>query len=382
MKIRAFITHKAKERITDCQDRFTINKETKIVAVSDGVSQSIFSAYWAQLLVDHYCQYGQLTNDERVALCDQWVKHVRKYIEEEKAKGNNPWRAESNLDEGLSAGATLCGVRFEGIDLWSCDVIGDSCLIQVDANNEIEILSSEDKKFDNAPDYLDSHPHKNGRGDFRTYSGSLSESTKLILVSDPFSDFFLKHKAGASKYIEQMLKLSSHDEFTTLVDEWRRLGMKGDDSTIVIVEWDGLSDFNILVSDNMEEMLAKEYELQKEENTHVQPAIPTINVGVGTQKKVPSVTTQQQNMGALSNAPQKKTSDADDLEQKVKEYKSKLQEQVPTFVKGYIKTEIEQKKLISCRSIINFVLSGKTKKTKELASLLEDALYSYIRFIK
>ena len=71
-----------------------------------------------------------------------------------------------------------------------------------------------------------------------------------------------------------------------------------------------------------------------------------------------------------------------ELEQKVKEYKSKLQEQVPTFVKGYIKTEIEQKKLIRCRSIINFVLSGKTKKTKELASLLEDALYSYIRSIK
>lgn len=382
MKIRAFITHKAKERITDCQDRFAINKETKIVSVSDGVSQSIFSAYWAQLLVDHYCQYGQLTNDERIVLCDQWVKHVRKYIEDEKAKGNNPWRAESNLDEGLSAGATLCGVRFEGKNLWTCDVIGDSCLIRVDANNEIEILSSEDKKFDNDPDYLDSHPQKKGRGDFRTYTGTLSESTKLILVSDPFSDFFLKNKTNAPKYIEQMLMLSSHNEFVSLVDEWRRLGMKGDDSTIVIVEWDGSSDFNILASDNMEEMLAKENERQKEEDTHVQTTIPTINVGVGIQKKVHSVTTQQQNNGASSNAPQKKTSNAEDSEKKLNEYKSKLQDQVPTFVKGYITTEIEQKKLIGCKSIINFVLSGKTQKTKELASLLENALYSYIKSIK
>jgi hypothetical protein len=150
----------------------------------------------------------------------------------------------------------------------------------------------------------------------------------------------------------------------------------------VIVEWDGSSDFNILASDNMEEMLAKENERQKEEDTHVQPTIPTINVGVGIQKKVNSVTTQQQNNGASSNAPQKKTSNAEDSEKKLNEYKSKLQDQVPTFVKGYITTEIEQKKLISCRSIINFVLSGKTKKTKELASLLEDALYSYIRSIK
>jgi len=382
MKIRAFITHKAKERIADCQDRFAINKETKIVAVSDGVSQSIFSAYWAQLLVTHYCQYGHLTNDERIALCDQWVKYVRKYIEEEKAKGNNPWRAESNLDEGLSAGATLCGVRFEGNQMWSCDVIGDSCLIRVGDNNEIEILSSEDKKFDNEPDYLDSHPQKKGRGNFKTYTGTLSESIKLILVSDPFSDFFLKNKADAPKYIEQMLMLSSHEEYTSLVDEWRRLGMKSDDSTIVIVEWDGSSDFNILASDNMHEMLAKENEPQKDESTHAQLSIPMINVSVGTQKKVHSAITQQQNKSTAPNTPQKKPSNADDSEKKVEEYKLKLLDLVPTFVNGYIKTEIEQKKLIGCKSIINFFLSGKTKKTKELTSLLEGALYSYIKFIK
>lgn len=382
MKIRAFITHKAKERITDCQDRFAINKKTKIVAVSDGVSQSIFSAYWAQLLVDHYCQYGQLTNDERIALCDQWVRYVRNYIEEEKAKGNNPWRTESNLDEGLSAGATLCGVRFEGNQKWSCDVIGDSALIKIGDNNEIEILSSEDKKFDNEPDYLDSHPQKKGRGDFKTYTGILSESAKLILVSDPFSDFFLKNKADASKYIEQMLMLNSHKEYTSLVDEWRRLGMKGDDSTIVIVEWDGSSDFNILVSDNMQEMLAKENESQKDDSTYVQPSIPTINVCIGTQKKVHSATSQQHNKSVAPTTPQIEPTNEDDSEQKVKEYKLKLQGQIPTFVKGYIRTEIEQKKLLGCKSIINFVLSGKTKKTKELTSLLEDVLYSYIKSIK
>lgn len=78
----------------------------------------------------------------------------------------------------------------------------------------------------------------------------------------------------------------------------------------------------------------------------------------------------------------KKTSNAEDSEKKLNEYKSKLQDQVPTFVKDYITNEIEQKKLIGCKSIINFVLSGKTKKTKELASLLENALYSYMKSIK
>lgn len=366
MKIRAFITHKAKEQIADCQDRFAINEETKIVAVSDGVSQSIFSAYWAQLLVDHYCQFGQLTNDDRISLCGQWVKHVRNYIEEEKAKGRNPWRTESNLAEGYSAGATLCGVRFKGDQQWFCDVIGDSCLIKVDDNNEIEILSSEDKKFDNSPDYLDSHPKKKGRGDFKTYKGTLSKSAKLILVTDPFSDFFLKNKPDAPKYIEQMLSLNSHEEFTSLVDEWRGIGMKNDDSTIVIVEWDGSSDFNILHSDNMQELSAKENEKQEAES--IQPAAPTSNVSVEPQATIPE---------QIVAPAQKKKSDADDSERKVEEYKLKLEKQIPEFVEDYMRKKKKPKKtfissMIEC-------LSGK-KKEKQL--VIEDILHSYIKYVK
>lgn len=259
MKIRAFITHKAKEHITDCQDRFSVNTETKIVAISDGVSQSIFPDYWAELLVGHFCEFGTLTEQERITLCNQWVQKVQNYISEEKKKGNNPWRTESNLNEGISAGATLCGVKFEDADKWCCNVIGDSCLITVDANYNIEILSSEDKNFDNEPDYLDSLPRKKGRGNFKTFCGTISESKRLILVSDPFSDFFYKHKPEAPQFIRQILDVKSHEEFTSLVDDWRHLGMKGDDSTIIIVEWDNSSDLNVVAMDNIHEMIDKEY---------------------------------------------------------------------------------------------------------------------------
>lgn len=51
MDIRAFITHKKAETFSDCQDRFSINSDTKSVAVSDGMSQSFFKRFGRKILL-------------------------------------------------------------------------------------------------------------------------------------------------------------------------------------------------------------------------------------------------------------------------------------------------------------------------------------------
>lgn len=378
MRIRAFITHKAKERITDCQDRFAVNTETKIVAISDGVSQSIFPDYWADLLVTHFCKFGTLTEQERVALCDIWVQRVKNYISEEKAKGNNPWRTESNLCEGISAGATLCGVKFEDADRWCCSVIGDSCLITVDANYDIEIFSSEDKNFDNEPDYLDSHPRKQGRGNFKTFSGTLSDSEKLILVSDPFSDFFYKHKSEASQFVRQILNVKSHEEFTALVDNWRLLGMKGDDSTIIIVEWDNSSDLNIVVMDNIHEMIDKENNDLESEKNLVQSEKTQENLKEGNAL---NCTSQNENEQYAQISAQEDTTKTSEINSEIEVLKKKLREGIPQFVDDYISAKI--KKLTGCRSIIKFIFfSKRNKKENELKNLLSSVLNAFVDSIK
>ena len=106
MRIRAFITPHKSEKIYECQDRFSIDCLNRSAAVSDGVSQSIFPDYWAELLVNHYVNLGQPSEDDRITLCKQWKDRVLHYISEERANGRNPWRTESNLYEGISAGAT------------------------------------------------------------------------------------------------------------------------------------------------------------------------------------------------------------------------------------------------------------------------------------
>ena len=81
MRIRAFIAQHKSEKISECQDRFAINTETRSMAVSDGISQSIFPDYWANLLAQHYVNFGKPTEEDRLNLCKQWREMVMAFIE-------------------------------------------------------------------------------------------------------------------------------------------------------------------------------------------------------------------------------------------------------------------------------------------------------------
>ena len=280
MKIRAFITHKKAEHFRDCQDRFCINIDTKSVAVSDGMSQSWHQKIWAQMLVEKFCSNREwVPNLESVQeLSPIWRSEVGKFIQNLKdnnAKENLIYRNEKNLAEGRSAGATLVGVRFED-NRWFCDVLGDSCLITF-ANNRYEFITSQDtEKFDNHPDFYDSDSRKRGRGNLKSYEGELSSLNPLIImVSDPFSDFLLEHnkKGDIGKYIIELSKISNHDEFECLVENWRKLCMHNDDTTLIIMEYDEKEDWNILYKDNLEDLIKKEEEPIFTQNTETEEKV-------------------------------------------------------------------------------------------------------------
>lgn len=262
MKIRAFITHKKAEHFHDCQDRFSINCDTKSVAVSDGMSQSWQQKIWAELLVNTFCkEESWVPNLESVReLSPVWKENVEKYIQELKdnnAKESLIYRNERNLAEGKSAGATLVGVRFNGNN-WECDVLGDSCLVAKIDNKYKFVTSQDTEKFDNHPDYYDSDSKKQGKGELKNYKDTLSQSNPFVfLVSDPFSDFLLEHnkKGDIEEYVKQLLLITNHEEFEKLVADWRLIGMHNDDSTLVIIEYDGSDEWNIMYQDNLSELL-------------------------------------------------------------------------------------------------------------------------------
>ena len=264
MVIRAFITHKQAELFTDCQDRFGVNPDTKSIAVSDGMGTTWQQKIWAHILVDSYINSQDwCPSIESIRpLCKTWRSKVADFIQnlkETSAPENIIYRNERNLAEGRSAGATFVGIRFNKND-WKGSVLGDSCLIEWDGYEAKFNTSQDSETFDSYPDYFDSDASKEGKGVPKPIEGIMSEGKYLLLVSDPFSEFLLEHskQGNIAKYIQQLLSLTTHDVFETLVSEWRKEGMHNDDTTLVIVEYDKSEDFSITHQDNIVEMIDKE----------------------------------------------------------------------------------------------------------------------------
>lgn len=260
MKIRAFITHKLSEHYAECQDRFCINRDNHAIAVSDGMSQSVFPDYWAEILSSFYANNGHCTNEDRKELCREWLKKVVDFINSERQNGKNPWRLQNCIEAQNGAGATLCGIKFTDAENWVGHVLGDTCIIDVDIIGKapIEILSSENKAFDSYPDYYESFPNKEGRGQIREFTGKLSKGHCLLLVSDPFSEFLYNNKEQCSQWLTRILELTGHEEYCSLVDDWRQSGLHNDDSTLCIIEPDGSMDFNIEHEDDISSLIKTE----------------------------------------------------------------------------------------------------------------------------
>lgn len=248
MKIRAYITHKLEENNSDCQDYFHINSERRKIAISDGVSQSIFSAKWAQMLVKAYTDSdSEDISTQLPSLQKRWLDFAQSELEKLEKEGESTWMLENCLTEKQGAAATFCGIKIADDGSWNGYALGDSCLLEIAENNSIlHFYPSVKEDFGNSPDYFDSFTE--GKGKLCKISGKISVGQKLLLVTDPFGELLYnrKKKGLESSYVSMLLSLNSYEDFLTLVDELRtKENMHNDDSTLVVVENDGQSTFEI-----------------------------------------------------------------------------------------------------------------------------------------
>lgn len=259
MKIRAYIYHKRAERYCDCQDYFGITPENNRIAISDGMSQSIFPQWWAKILVNAYLEKGIAPNDIK-RYQKIWQEKVNQEISTREKLGNNPWRLKNSVAEKSGAGATLCGFSWLH-DAWQCECLGDSCLIAVKKNHDLRFYSSQIGEFGNHPDYYDSFGV--GKGEVKKFSGKFSESEILLLVTDPFSELFQKHSTEINfikDRIAELLTLSDHKSFVDLVENWRdKFNMHNDDSTLIVLDNLNETGINSMHIDDLNQLCTTEY---------------------------------------------------------------------------------------------------------------------------
>ena len=269
---------------------------------------------WAQLLVETFTDNKDWipTIESIKPLCQIWRGRVIDFIQNLKdtnAPINIIYRNERNFVARRSAGATLVGIRFNGNE-WKGSVLGDSCLIEWNGIEAKFHTSQDVEAFDSYPDYFDSDDLKQGKGTPKAISGTLDKGGYLFLVSDPFSDFMFEHnkQGDVAIYMQQLLKLSSHEDFEALVDDWRKAGMHNDDTTLVIVEpgdsddfsieYDKIDDINKLIEE--EKKLIEEKRKEEEEEAKAE-LIPTpVSNELTEDKPIENVIEKEEKQGTIS----------------------------------------------------------------------------------
>lgn len=263
MDIKAFTYHKRAEKYCDCQDCFGIASQNNRIAISDGMSQSIFPQWWAKILVDAFLNTGKIPDRNNIIRHQQkWQELVRNEIAKQESEGNNPWLLRDMFAERSGAAATLCGFEWNDKE-WTCQCIGDSCLIKVNNDYSINIITSQVGRLDNHPDYLDSFKDRQGNPIEETGNFDLKV---ILLVSDPLAELFQSHQ-NDTKFIcdrlNEILNLHNHESFITLVETWRDIfNMHNDDTTIVILNNFRNSSINILWEDNLYQLITAEKEIE------------------------------------------------------------------------------------------------------------------------
>lgn len=268
MIIKAFIYHKRAEKYSDCQDCFGINPQNNRIAVSDGMSQSIFPQWWAKILVEDYLQNGHVPHDI-LPLQEKWQKMLLAEIQrrDEEAITNpkrDPWRLKNLLSEKSGAGATICGLTL-GNREWVCECLGDSCVITLNPDYTLSIYTSQVGAFGNHPDYFDSF--RTGRGE--PIKETINQNVLAILmVTDPFAELFKLYENNSDFIKERFVELhslTSHESFAELVERWRdKYGMHNDDSTLVLIEDVSKPGFTVEYCDNLTDLCAAETPVKEE----------------------------------------------------------------------------------------------------------------------
>lgn len=309
MKVRAFITHKEEELYKDCQDRFSVNSDTKSVAVSDGMTRSFFPSAWAELLVTEYTKKNFWSpNDEDIkTLSELWLRKVKDLIDNE-TRPSVKRRGRNSLALGESAGATFVGLRIEEN---KCNgvVLGDSCALLIKGDYSIsEIQTSQKDDFDNFPDHYSSNPNHIRTGNIKDFEFTLQENDKVLLVSDPFSEFLANKKKANEEtaYIEKLLSLRMQKDFEFLVDDWRNKGMHNDDATLVILEYEDKDDWSFQNITDINELIEEESKAiaiaQESKMEEVTPKKEDISIVPETERQQTKVDETENDVVVLLNS--------------------------------------------------------------------------------
>lgn len=244
ISISAFITAKTGNKISECEDAFSISTDRRVIAVSDGVSQSFYPKVWSRILCDYFTKSPEeFFQEEKQTINSDCTKQYREEVEKifnslPESKKRFVRVSQSKFPNG--GAATFVGLQVIE-DRIQIDCIGDSVLFYIfkDASGGNIIkhccsMTSSDGHlaFDNSPEYFNSDGTKNGN--VHSPNQIQVKPSTIFIMTDALSDWFNKYRK-----VDLLKGIRNHSEFTELIDKYRADSderLKDDDTTMVVID--------------------------------------------------------------------------------------------------------------------------------------------------
>lgn len=230
----------------DYEDAFATNERGLRFALSDGATESSFSASWAQDLVAQFVKEATVIPVQELDW-QAWLEPIQAKWRARIKWHELPWFATDKAREG--AFSTLLGLEFQqspeeaadaGSLHWRAVAAGDSCLFQLRAGKLLTAFPlSNSQQFNNRPVLLASNPESNRKFAETIRSTPPSRACtgdQFFLATDALADWFLRqHEAGKQPAVE-LARLTSQEHFAEWTVRQRKDGqMRNDDVTLVTV---------------------------------------------------------------------------------------------------------------------------------------------------
>ena len=241
LKVFSFITHKKAESLDDCQDAIKVNEGISRYAVADGATRSFFPKWWAELLVEHFCEMPDsfLNEDswkeQLVPIQEEWYKRV-----EERVKSRNLFYLTNSLNAREPAVSTFIGLEVDKTTLeWQAVIIGDSCLFHISDYGFKSYLIEKSEDFTSRPEAFASFPEKN-QGKPTFISGEIQSGDRFILATDALAKWILEHKETGKleDILNRFRQIESSESFNQFVDQARNnedIRLINDDVTLMLI---------------------------------------------------------------------------------------------------------------------------------------------------
>lgn len=227
------------------QDKYSINLDSRVFALSDGSTQSFNSEAWAQIITDAFTQSPSF--DSKVILT-QLKKCVPAFINTKYSFSNNKLIRGLEEEKQKKGGtATLIGIKIKSNTSFNCITCGDSNIFIKTPKGSINPYPSKtldeldvSNQFINTDDLLNDKISNDSLNISRV---RIPQDSTIIMATDALSRFFIKYPDKVDEFLN-IRDFSGLLEFCK--SNWDKKELEEDDISAIIIPIYSINKVNII----------------------------------------------------------------------------------------------------------------------------------------